>query len=65
MQRVCRAQQLLETSDLSIERIASKVGFASATNLRERFLVVVGTSPTAYRRTFGGDAKGMLRRRRG
>jgi transcriptional regulator GlxA family with amidase domain len=64
MQRVRRAQQLLETSDLSIERIASRVGFASATNLRERFLVVVGTSPTAYRRTFGGEAKGMPARKR-
>ena len=56
-ERVRRAQQLLESSDLSVERIATKVGFDSATNLRERFYRVVGTSPTAYRRAFGGGVR--------
>ena len=56
-ERVRRAQQLLESSDLSVERIATKVGFDSATNLRERFYRVVGTSPAAYRRAFGGGVR--------
>ena len=60
-QRIRRAQQLLETSDLSVERIATKVGFDSATNLRERFARVVGTSPTAYRRAFGGGTRNGVR----
>ena len=65
-QRIRRAQQLLETSDLSVERVATKVGFDSATNLRERFVRVVGTSPAAYRRAFGGGARSGVRvRQRG
>jgi transcriptional regulator GlxA family with amidase domain len=50
--RVRRAQRLLETTDLSIERIAAEVGFGSSTVLRDHFRRVVGTSPQAYRRTF-------------
>jgi len=50
--RVRRAQQLLETTDLSIERVASEAGFGSATVLRAHFSDVVGTSPLAYRRAF-------------
>ena len=50
--RVRRAQRLLETTDLSVERIAAEAGFASSAVLRERFGRVVGTSPQAYRRTF-------------
>lgn len=53
-ERIRRAQQLLESSDMSIEQIATKVGFENATNLRQRFARVVGTSPRSYRRTFGG-----------
>ena len=51
--RVRRAQQLLETTNLSIEEIGAEVGFGSSVTLRERFRHVVGTSPTAYRRAFG------------
>jgi transcriptional regulator GlxA family with amidase domain len=50
--RVRRAQHLLETSDLSVERVAAEVGLASSTVLRERFHEIVGTSPQAYRRAF-------------
>ena len=50
--RVRRAQHLLETSDLPVERIAGEVGFGSPTVLRERFGRLVGTSPQAYRRAF-------------
>lgn len=51
-QRVVRAQQLLETTPLTIDAIASQVGFASAANLREHFASVVHTTPSAYRRRF-------------
>lgn len=54
--RVLRAQQLLETTSLSIERIAADAGFGSATAFRERFGRRVGTSPQQYRRSFGGGA---------
>ena len=54
--RVRRAQRLLETSDHSIERIATEVGFGSATVLRAQFGDVVGTSPQMYRRQFNLSA---------
>jgi transcriptional regulator GlxA family with amidase domain len=50
--RVRRAQQLLETTQLSIERIAGEVGFGSAAVLREHFTDVVGTAPQRYRGAF-------------
>ncbi|MGS2809554.1 GlxA family transcriptional regulator [Nocardia sp. MW-W600-9] len=51
-QRVARARHLLEASDLSVEQIASRVGFATGTSLRQHFQVAVGVAPLAYRRTF-------------
>jgi len=53
--RVHRVQHLLETTRLSIERIAVEAGFRTATVLRERFGHTVGISPTAYRRSFGAS----------
>jgi transcriptional regulator GlxA family with amidase domain len=50
--RVRRAQSLLETTGLSVERVAAEAGFGSAAVLREHFRQVVGTSPLAYRRSF-------------
>jgi transcriptional regulator GlxA family with amidase domain len=50
--RVRRAQHLLETTGHSVEAIAGKVGFGSATTLREHFQRIVTTSPQAYRRAF-------------
>lgn len=55
--RVRRAQHLLETTPLSIERIASEVGFGSSAVLRERFGRIVGTSPVTYRRAFGSSPR--------
>ena len=52
--RILRAQQLLETTGHAVERIALQVGFGSPTTFRDRFKRLVGTSPQAYRRTFGG-----------
>jgi transcriptional regulator GlxA family with amidase domain len=51
--RVRRAQQLLETTSLSIEQLAAQSGFGSASVLREHFGGIVGTTPLAYRRSFG------------
>lgn len=58
--RVRRAQELLECSAHSVERIADAAGFGSTASFRDRFRRVVGTSPQAYRRAFraGGDKMG-------
>lgn len=50
--RVRGAQRLLETTDLSVERVAAAVGFGSSAVLREHFGRIVGTSPQGYRRSF-------------
>lgn len=51
-QRVARARYLLESSDLSVDRIAGQVGFATATSLRQHLHASIGVAPLAYRRTF-------------
>lgn len=51
-QRVAKAQQLLETTDMPIERLATEVGFGTALSLRQHFAGQVRTSPSAYRRAF-------------
>ena len=50
--RLARAQQLLETTYLPVERIATEVGFRAALSLRQNFSELFGTTPSAYRRTF-------------
>ncbi|WP_329427751.1 helix-turn-helix domain-containing protein [Streptosporangium sp. NBC_01495] len=52
--RVRRAQYLLENTEHGVERIAAQAGFGSPTAFRERFKRVVGTTPQAYRASFGG-----------
>ncbi|MDV3126438.1 helix-turn-helix domain-containing protein [Mycobacterium sp. 21AC1] len=52
VQRINAARALLEETDLPVEAIASRVGLASATNLRRRFHAAVHTTPAAYRRAF-------------
>ncbi len=47
--RIRRAQELLETTALSIEGVASAVGFSAASTFRQRFKTIVGTSPLNYR----------------
>jgi transcriptional regulator GlxA family with amidase domain len=51
-QRLLRAQQLLEESDLTLETIAGRVGFGTAAVMRHHFVRVLQTTPAAYRRTF-------------
>lgn len=52
-QRVLAAQQLLETSDLTVDAVAHQVGFATAVSLRPHFKRIVGVSPQQYRQAFG------------
>lgn len=51
-ERVARAQQLLETTDLPIECIADQSGFGTPLSLRQQFSAQLGTSPSDYRRMF-------------
>ena len=53
-QRLDRARQLLESTDLAVDEIAGQVGFAGGTSLREHLHTAIGVSPLAYRRTFRG-----------
>lgn len=50
--RIHRAQELLETTALSVERVADRSGFGSAATLRHHFARLAGTSPQAYRTMF-------------
>jgi AraC family transcriptional regulator, transcriptional activator FtrA len=51
-QRVARARELLETTDLSITEIAFACGFGSLESLRVQFAEHTRTSPSRYRATF-------------
>lgn len=50
--RVDAAREQLERSERSVEQIAADVGLGTASNLRLHFRRILGTSPSAYRRTF-------------
>lgn len=52
--RVRRAQHLLETSDVAIERVGEAVGFRTPSTFRDQFRRLVGTSPREYRSAFRG-----------
>ncbi|WP_340681589.1 helix-turn-helix domain-containing protein [Amycolatopsis coloradensis] len=52
-QRVIRAQQLLESTDLPVDEIARYCGFSSSAALRPHFRRQVGVTPVSYRETFG------------
>lgn len=51
-ERVRRAQDLLEGTDLPVETVAARCGFVTAAGLRKHFGRRVGTTPQQYRRTF-------------
>lgn len=59
VQRIRRAQELLERTDDSVDSIATATGMGTATTLRRHFNRTVGVPPDTYRRTFrtrtGGD----------
>lgn len=51
-QRLARARELLETTDLPVEVVAQRSGLGTGAGLRQHFQRAVGTTPAAYRRTF-------------
>ncbi|MEV0823686.1 GlxA family transcriptional regulator [Nonomuraea rubra] len=51
-QRLARAQQLLETTELPIDQVSERSGLGSANNLRHHFATHLGVAPTEYRRAF-------------
>ncbi|MFI7226869.1 GlxA family transcriptional regulator [Nonomuraea angiospora] len=51
-QRIALARQLLESTDLPVDRIAERAGFGTAASFRQHLQAAVGVSPHAYRRTF-------------
>ncbi|MFJ8858510.1 GlxA family transcriptional regulator [Streptomyces sp. NPDC102451] len=57
-QRVERARQLLESTDLSIDQVARDAGFGTATSLRQHVQAALGVAPTVYRRTFRSTVAG-------
>ncbi|WP_437095532.1 helix-turn-helix domain-containing protein [Streptomyces sp. enrichment culture] len=52
IQRIRRAQELLETTDDGVDAIAAATGMGTATTLRRHFNRTVGVPPDTYRRTF-------------
>ena len=55
-QRLLRAEELLETTDHPVDRIAGEVGFGNAATLRHHFTRSRSVSPQQYRRTFSATA---------
>jgi transcriptional regulator GlxA family with amidase domain len=51
-QRVLRALRLLESTDLSVDTIARRVGLGGAVSLRPTFRRIVGITPQHYRADF-------------
>ncbi len=54
--RVELARQLLEETDLPVDRVAERAGFGTAASLRSRLQAELGVSPSAYRAAFRGPA---------
>ncbi|MFM0416942.1 transcriptional regulator FtrA [Paraburkholderia aromaticivorans] len=54
-ERMGRARELLEETDLSVDDIALQVGFGAAATLRNHFRTRLGTSPGYYRRRFNAS----------
>jgi transcriptional regulator GlxA family with amidase domain len=53
--RVEAAKRLLETSDIGIQEITSRVGYDDARSFTRLFRQHVGLSPRGYRKRFGGS----------
>jgi transcriptional regulator GlxA family with amidase domain len=52
--RVDTARELLESTRLSVDRIAEQVGLGTGSNLRLHFRRLLDVSPSEYRATFCG-----------
>ncbi|MFJ4683908.1 GlxA family transcriptional regulator [Streptomyces sp. NPDC088789] len=51
-QRVERARHLLESTGLSMDRVARDAGFGTAQSMRQHLQAALGVTPTTYRTTF-------------
>jgi transcriptional regulator GlxA family with amidase domain len=52
--RVELARRLLETTELPVDRVASRAGFGTPTALRQQMHAAIGVAPLTYRRTYRG-----------
>jgi transcriptional regulator GlxA family with amidase domain len=50
--RLNRARRLLESTALTVDRVAERSGFGSYPSLRYHFLRTVGVSPQKYRESY-------------
>ena len=50
--RLRHAQELLETTDHTVDRVAAQAGFSTTSNFRAQFAQALGLTPGAYRRAF-------------
>jgi AraC family transcriptional activator FtrA len=57
-QRLDHAREMLETTNLPVDRIAASTGLGSPANLRHHFTHVIGTTPSSYRRAFNTNGAG-------
>ncbi|MDT0345428.1 GlxA family transcriptional regulator [Streptomyces litchfieldiae] len=55
-QRLSRARELLETTDLPVDAVAERSGLGTGDGLRQHFARALGTTPAAYRRAFRAAA---------
>ena len=53
-QRIALARELLETTDVPVDRVAAGAGFGTPASLRAHLRAALGISPLAYRRTYQG-----------
>ena len=53
-QRIERARQLLEETDMPVDSVAERAGFGTGASLRQHMHALLGVSPRAYRVTFRG-----------
>lgn len=51
-QRIGRTKELLETANLTVQEIATRVGLGSPANLRVQFRRATSISPTRHRQPF-------------
>ncbi|GAA2222331.1 helix-turn-helix domain-containing protein [Streptomyces amakusaensis] len=58
-QRVERARQLLESTELSVDQVARDAGFRTAQSMRQHLQSALGVAPTVYRRTFRAGSPGL------
>lgn len=56
--RLQHALELLERTDLPVDRVAEEAGFGTSAALRHRMRQELATTPQAYRRTFAGPEAG-------